>query len=193
MLLAILGLSHAAVPGVVLAAPEGSDAPTLFREQTQGDAAARALVCDPVVDGLVLCFRVETAGTRRYVTEADLVAWEIDRAALREAAASALTESPLTRVEIEGGGHYWQATAAPGREGTVLLHPEWLEPVGTDVLVAVPARGALVAWSAGDPELDKIVAVGARQMFDELDHPVSPVVLRYRGGAWTVWGQAKPR
>ena len=75
----------------------------------------------------------------------------------------------------------------------MLLHPEWLGLVGEEVLVAVPARGALVVWTPGDSEVDKVVAVGARQMFEQLDHPVSPLVLRYDAEGWSVWGQAKPQ
>ena len=192
-MLLLVAAALAEPPGPILASPEGSDAPLLFREQAKGEGKARELVCDPLVEGIVLCFRVEAEGTRRYVTEADLVAWQTSRAGLRRRAAETLDESPLVKVELDGGGHYWQSTAEPGREGTVLLHPEWLAAVGEPALVAVPARGALVAWAPGDPELDKIVAVGARQMFDQLDHPVSPTVMRLSEGEWSVWGEAKPR
>jgi len=176
--IALIGLALAGPPGPILASAEGTPTPP-------------ELVCDPLVEGIVLCYRVEAEGVRRYVTEADLPAWQTSRAGLRRAAKEGLTENPLERVAVAGGGTYWQAQAA-GREGALLLHPEWLATVADDLLVGVPARGVVVLWEPGDADTDKILAVGVRQMYDELDHPVSPVVMRWRGGEWSVWGQAKP-
>ena len=44
-------------------------------------------------------------------------------------------------------------------------------------------------WIPGDEELDKVMAVGVRRMFDEAKYPVSDKVYRWHNGEWVVWGE----
>ena len=179
----------AAPPGPVLPAPEAIDAPALFREQRGAE-----LACDVWVEGAVLmCFKIEADGVRRYVTSEDLEAWAVSLSDLREAATGALDESPWTRQEGEGGGGDWWAVDAPAsRAAGALLRPEWLAPVGPAPVVGIPEPGTIIAWSAGDPELDQIMAVAIRRSWESAAHPVSPAGFRWDGEGWSVWGEAVP-
>lgn len=191
MLLALLGAAFAAPPpGVVLVSPEAPDVPELYRQQKAGDSD---LHCRPLVDEvLLLCFKIELEGKRRYVTEADLQSWGSSAAELEQAARASLSDNPLKPQQVPGTGSYLLAQG--DRAPAVLLHPEWLAEVGPEPVVALPARGVVVAWQPGDEELDKVVAVGARKMFEELPHPVSSVIVQHSPEeGWRRWGEARPR
>ena len=184
----VLSLALAGTPpGVVLVSPEAPGAQeTYAQEGGQGTLACSALV----EEVLQLCYRLEADGVRRYVTTADLAAWDMDLHELRVHAADALTENPLKRIDIDGGGHYFQSAAPTGREATVLLHPEWL---GEGRVVGVPSRGVVVVWTPGDEQLDKMVSVGVTQMHSQLPHPITPVVIQPSEEGWKKWGEAKQR
>jgi len=49
-----------------------------------------------------------------------------------------------------------------------------------------------VDWGAGTPELDHVMAVGVREMYDQLDEAVSPMVHTWDGARWHAFGEAKP-
>ncbi|MCP4809762.1 MAG: hypothetical protein GY913_25085 [Proteobacteria bacterium] len=193
-MLLLATLAFAAPPGPIVATPEGADAPALYKEQAvqRGEAGLRAeLVCDDLTKAVVVCYRVEVGNKRRYVTRSDLAAWGVKSDELAGLAAASLDASPLKPHALDGGGTWYDAPGALGP--TALVHPEWLAEIGPRVLVAIPARDALVAWRPDGGELDQVMAVGARRMFDELDHPVAPVVLLWDGTSWSEWGQASPR
>ncbi|MCB9758719.1 MAG: hypothetical protein H6739_02670 [Alphaproteobacteria bacterium] len=196
MLFALLAAAFAAAPGPVLPLVLPAEAPPQFSEQAAARGVvglAGALACEPLVEALTLCYRVERDGKLHYVTLADAAAWGLPLDDLRAAAAGALDHSPLVPQEIEGGGVYHQVVAPQGREAVVLLKPEWLTAVGRFPMVAIPARGVVVVWAGGNPETDRIMAVAVRRMFDELPDPISPVVIRWDAGRWVTWGEAKPR
>lgn len=186
----------AAPPGQVLATLETPDVPGAYKEVAEGrgmTGAATELVCrDLLADELLLCFRVVEAGKRRYVHAGDLTAWGVDIAGLEAAAAAALDESPLEAQPIDGGGQWWLGAVPAGREATLLLQPEWLAAVGPRPVVGVPAAGVVMAWSAGDEELDTIVAVGVRRAFETQERPISPLCLEWTGAGWKAWGEARP-
>jgi hypothetical protein len=177
-------------PGTIVVSPEAADVPELYLQQQPG---ASPLHCRPLVDEVVLlCFKVEQDGRRRYVTQADLSAWQTSAEELEVAAAASLTEPPWVAQEVPETGRYFLAQGE--RAAAVLLHPEWLARVGPEPVVALPARGIVLAWTPGNEELDKVVAVGARKMFEELDHPVSSVIVqRTEDEGWARWGEARPR
>ncbi len=177
-------------PGVVLASPEPPSAPEVYAKE----GGEGSLACEPMLEEVVLmCFRLEADGKRRYVTTADLAAWDLDLDELKTHAAAAIDENPLKRIEVDGGGHYWQSAAPAGREATVLLHPEWLQTVGATPVVGLPSRGVVVVWDSGDAELDTMVAVGVTRMHEQLPHPVTPVALRWTENGWARWGEAVKR
>lgn len=197
MLTALIApLALAGPPGQVLAVVETPDTPGAYKEVAAGRGLVGAqteLVCrDLVEDELLLCFRVVDGGKRRYVHAGDLAAWGLDIAGLESLAAAALSESPLIEQPIEGGGSWYAVAAPPGRELTVLLHPEWLAAVGPRPVIGVPAAGVVMAWSAGDEELDTIMAVGVRRAFETQPRPITPLCVEWTGDQWRAWGEAKP-
>ena len=149
------------------------------------------LACKVLAGELTLCLKAEEHGKRRYVTQADLQTWELDQAQALTMAEKVLSTSPWVVVEIEGGGHYFQARTPPGHQATVFLHPEWLLAFGESPRIAAPARGVVVAWPGGDDELDQIMAVGVLKMSEELPESLSPMALSWNGETWVAWGQAK--
>ena len=178
------------VPGVVLPSPEPLSAPALYEEGGgEGKLACRVFVEEVAL----MCFRIEADGKRRYVTTADLAAWDTSLEQLEELAAGTLPENPLKPITIEGGGSYWQSSAPVGREAVVLLHPEWLAIAGESAVVGIPSRGVVVVWSPGDSDVDTMVSVGVTQMHGSLPHPITSVVLQKDEEGWSRWGEARKR
>jgi hypothetical protein len=194
--LALVAAAIAAPTGPVAPVIETPAAPDAYRDLAAsrgGEGAAAELACRALVeDELLLCFRVSEGGRSRYVNAADLSAWGLDLEGLEAAAAAALSENPWSPQEIEGGGRWWLAQAPEGQEAIVLLRPDWLSALGPAPVVCAPAVGVVMGWSAGDEELDTIVAVGARRAFETRPRPISPLCLRWTGAGWEPWGEARP-
>ena len=190
-----IGLGVAGVPGEILAtaAPPGIEA--LWTEEARLDGTAGAaseLACRTLAEDIPLCFRVEQDGRRRWVTKADLLVWGVSIQELERLAGSALSASPLKAMSVEGTAwRWWTVQAKSGREGTVLLHPEWLEVVGPEAVLAIPGRDTLFAWNIGNEELDKIMVVGIRKAMEQSEVPVTGKILGFREGAWFVRGELK--
>ena len=162
-----------------------------------GDAAA--IVCDDLAERLSLCFTFLEGETRRYVTKADLKAWSLDREVLRAkalaGAAGKVGSGRPAATSVEGGGSYWLSAESDGWDVAALLQPEVLAKVtgAPRPVVAVPQRNTLLAWNPGVEELDTILAVGVRRMHDAAEKPVSPLLYRWDGTRWQVWGEAIQR
>lgn len=161
----------------------------------KGDAAE--LACRDLAEQLMLCF---VAGDeRRYVTRAELVAWGEDLAAVearaKVAALAGFNADRPAMMAVDGlSGRYWLSAEGDGLDAAALLYPERLAAiVGGEPVVAVPAAGVLLMWVPGDKDLDKVMAVGVRQMHDASEHPVSSRIYRWNGQKWVVWGQAVER
>jgi hypothetical protein len=191
--------SAAEVPSLGLSAEPG-DIRFAFAEAAVaegGTGPAASIVCDRLAERLSLCFTFDAGETRRYVTEADLVAWGIEADEVRRRAGArakeALRSERPASTPIEGGLSYLLSAEGDGLDAAALAWPRRLEELaGGPVLVAVPQRHTLLAWRSDGGELDTIMAVGVRRMHDAAPHPVSPLVYRHDGEAWRVWGQARP-
>lgn len=166
----------------------------------RGRTGARTrLACGPWLERLELCFTYEAAGVRRWVTEADLEAWNADRAAVEAQARSHVetgwTEERPAFVEVEGGGGSY-LLSAQGDEldmAGVFLPDRLSARLGTaHPAVGMPARGVFIAFSLEDDDLAHIVTVGIRRAWDSMDEPLSPLAYRWNGSAWETWGEAKP-
>lgn len=152
---------------------------------------AAELVCQPFAEAAKLCFSRPKGKGRAWWTQAD----GKDAAALLAAGKGKPAEAigRLEPQQVEGYTlRYWVAAKGDGRDHTAVLFPEELRAkVGGDFVVAAPARGVLVVWRPGeDMTFDKVVAVGVRRMYDTLPDPVSPLVYKWDGSVWKVWGQA---
>jgi hypothetical protein len=65
--------------------------------------------------------------------------------------------------------------------------------VGPVPLVTSPVQGVVLVWDGMDSEVNKIVAVGARKMFEGYPAAISPLVYRWNGAGFVAWGDARPR
>jgi hypothetical protein len=191
-LLLLLAASPAAPrvdPGLEPADVEAQYRAWATSQKRAGPAAE--LVCGPFADGLRLCFSRMVGKKRVHFTQADgrTLPQLVD-------AGVGTDEEALARLEevrVEGFTRtYLLSAKGDGRDHVPALHPAALQKrLGPDVSIAAPARGVLVAWAPGDPEFDKVVAVGVLKMYETLDDPVSPALYRWDGTAWVAWAEAK--
>jgi hypothetical protein len=89
---------------------------------------------------------------------------------------------------------YWKADAGDGWSAAGVLRPDLLAArVGTlPLFVATPVDGVLLAWAPGTPELDMVIAVGAKEMYESEEGPVTPIVHRWDGKRWSSFAEATP-
>lgn len=171
---------------------EGVEAAYAEWAATQGrEEAARKLVCRPFMPRAELCFTRVEGDRRLYFTEADGRAVDALELAGRGSANDSVKR--LLPVTVEGFKQpYFLANEGDGRDHVPLLFPSAIAArVGTGAVVAVPARGVLVAWVPGDLLFDKVVAVGVRKMYETLEGPISPLIYQWDGQKWSPWGEAK--
>ena len=161
-----------------------------------------ALACETFWPGAaLLCYRVVDGEKLRWVTRADLINWEIDSTTLRSqvesAAKTALPglEVSTARVPEMAGASYWSVAEKGGWAAAPLLAPaEFAAARGvTDFLAVAPTADITLAWPQGHAELDKVMAVGAREIFEAESGGVSPVVYRWSDGHWLPYAEAKER
>lgn len=161
-----------------------------------GEAAQQ--ICTLLSEQLSLCYVKGDGASLDYVTAADLRAWNMDNAALdalaRQEALAGFTEGRPSPNAVEGmEGTWWLSAEADGLDAAGLLYPERLTQIaGATPVVAIPAQGALLFWVPGDAELDKVMAVAARRIYDSADQKVSPLIYIWSEDHWRVWGEAKP-
>ena len=196
-MLASLSVAQAAPPVHVQATLAPLDAPEQFMQWVGNQAAPGPdLACQVHWPGVaLLCFRVTEGERRRWVTTQDLKHWGVSlQELIATVSASLPPQCPGSMSSVEGMKEmYWRAE--PGEHwACALLAPQRLaERLGTKtVLVAVPAQGVLLAWSPGSDEMNTVMAVGVREMFDALDGPVSPWIMRFTGTTWVALGEAVP-
>jgi hypothetical protein len=190
VLVVLAGLALAGMdPGLEPADVQGQY--RAFAEKKGRKGAETELVCRPFAEAIVLCFSSSDGKKRVYATAAggkDAATLEAESRGTAEAALACLEP-----VQIEGlTRRYLACSRGDGRDHVPMLFPQELaEKLGGVAVVAVPARGVLVAWSPGDLDVDKAVAVGVRRMYEALPDPVSPLVYRWNGTSWVTWGEAR--
>ena len=194
--------------GIALAAevPEGLrpvvvpvDAPEQYAAFLEKKGlTSEPLACRPLWDGYsLLCFRIWERDRRRWVTQGDLGAWTAsisDLEARLIPAAQEVLKQRMESVPVEGTpSSYLRLTDGDGWAASLVLAPQILSKrLGVPFLAAIPSEGVFVAWGHGDPQLDHIMAVGVRELFDEQAGGVSPFVHAWDGQKWTPFGEAKP-
>lgn len=157
-----------------------------------------APACRPFAQGLLLCFElVEQRGVRK-VTQADLLQWQSSLESLESKVLPEFIKTwrpqELLEVQVEGDSRtYWMANTADGTEQAALFAPDSLSRLlGGPVAVGLPCRGVLLAFKLGDPELEKIVAVGVRRAWESLPEPISPTLYVWYDQAWRPRSEAVP-
>lgn len=194
MLFLFVLVARAAAPDAVFPVLAPFDAPAQWAEAGHPSP----LACDVLWPRETLvCFRVQEGNKRRFVTEADLAQWAVDvvalRAAVTQRAREKLVDQPKSAT-IEGTQKtYWTSAEGDGWSAAGVLAPELVAMrLGGPFMVAVPTDRVLLAWRPGDPDLDKIMAVGVKEMFEAADWPVTAVVHRWDGARFTAYVEAVP-
>jgi len=199
MWIALAGVSMAAVPDGIRPVATDLAAPLRYRRHLEATGEPPSdLACDILLPGaLMLCFRVWEDGALSWVDASDLARWQETTASLRAhvvaRSAEQVNEAPL--VGVRGlAARYVQHASGEGWAVAGLLAPEALaaRAGGRPVRAALPGQDVLVAWAAGTPELDKVMAVGVRELFDKRPRPLTPRVFQWDGGAWLPFGEAVP-
>jgi hypothetical protein len=188
------------IPDTVRPVVAPTDAQTQYAEWAdKGGLSASELACLPLwPDQALICFQVTEGNTRRWVHSGDLEQWKVDAegllAVVRERSRTALEHSPQRTPVPDMDAWYWVSAEGDGWAASGLLHPEVLAARmgGAPILVSAPVVGALIAWHPGDAELDKVMAVGIRKMFEREPSPVTPVVHQWTGDRWVPFGEAVP-
>ena len=195
----MLALSHAlaAPPLGVGAWPEGFRAAFTEHQQSKGrSGSALEPVCEERLPGVQLCLTVTEGATRRPVTVADLAVWGEQPsdafARARQQVAASWAEGVAPQAVDGVAGEFYLRAVGDGLDAAGVLLPELLaERVGGAVVVSIPARGSVLFWRPGRPDLDAVLAVGARRSAEAAAQPVSDRVFRWDGARWTVWGRAE--
>ena len=197
VVLFFMPVAQATVPVHVQATLAPMDAPEQYQEwvASQGRSGGE-LACQEHWPGqALLCFRLTEGERRRWVTTADLKKWAVSlQEVVAAVSASMPTDCPGSMSSVQGmKAMYWRAQ--PGEAWACsLFSPERLAALlgVKNVLFAVPAQGVVLAWAPGDDEMNTIMAVGVREMFDALDAPVTPWIMRFTGSRWVAVGEAVP-
>lgn len=181
-----------------LAPPDVPEQYATWLEEQGGEADE--LACTPFwPDEALLCFKLRDEERVRWVTAADLARWGVEVKELRRNVAKAArdrVEEGLERVPVSDmDAHYWVASGEEGWTAAPLLHPDRLaaQVGGAPFLLAAPTDDTLLVWNPGDPELDQVMAVGVRRMFEEEDGSVSSMVFQWTGEKWRPFGEAVPK
>ncbi len=195
----LLGLAQAAVPeGVRPAVAPVNVQERYDRYLEQKGLGPAPLACEaPIADALRLCFKVWEGEHRRWVVQSDLTTWGVSQTDLREAvvkrAEDALNQQ-MTAVMVSGATKtYLQLADGDGWAAAGLLAPQTLLERVAQPLMAIPRTSVMVAWPAGDAELDLMMAVGIKEMRDGSRDPVSGLVLRWNGKQWVAFAEAQKK
>ncbi len=202
--LLLVSLCAAEVPSGVLPIVEQPGVQISWSEQARESGAeglAAALACRSFAEGLALCFSAPAAEGegRRMVTLADLEAWQVELPAVEAAAiaavAAGMSDERPGVVQVEGDSRtYLLSAEGDGLDIAGLFDPAALKARlgGAELAVGIPAHGVLIAFPLGDRELETIVAVGIRRLWESVEDPITPKVYTWNGESWVVWGEASP-
>ena len=155
------------------------------------------LACDVLVEDHVrLCFRRKEGDALSWVTEAELAAWSTTVKALRDhvtevSRTRALKPEMLPIDGMEASYHRW-VDGEGWAVAPLLWAPEVGKLLGPDARFAIPAGTVALAWSAGDGDVDKALAVGVVELAEEQPGEVSRVVFRLDGDTLVPFAEATP-
>ncbi len=177
----MMGIASAEVGAVM----EPADVVEQYRNYAKSKKVSddgATLRCRGVVEELQLCATIISDKGWRYATMADS----------EPGMPATVGKHGFVEADADGVGRYWVRALNDGKEGLFFHSPELFKAVSTGPLVvAWPKAGVVIAWTPGNPMLDKVVSVGVARMVDVADHAVSPLIFIHNDQEWMVWGEAK--
>ncbi|MFT4626815.1 MAG: hypothetical protein ACI8PZ_005493 [Myxococcota bacterium] len=196
MLLAALALATPPIGLRPVVAPW--DAPAQYAAHASAAGRSDALVCEPLwPERAQLCVRMRDGERLRWVTTADLEPWAATPQSLLAAVREAGAEQAVDVEEIVITGMdatYLRVRDGQGWAASVVLDPSaYAERLGGEpIAIAVPTNGVAVAWRAGREPVDRVMAVGVREMFDTLPGAVTPTIFLWSKDGFARFGHAEP-
>lgn len=187
-------------PGTIRPVITSVDAPEKFI-QWQTDSGIETpsdLACEPLLEGeALLCLRLWRGAKRHWVSKQDLAEWGTTYSDVRQSLEGEI-QSPadfgLERKKVaDMASYYWLLSHGDGNVAQAMMAPSQLSRVLGEkpFLASVPAEGVLFLWEQGSPVLDHVMAVAVREVFDDAERPVSPVILAWDGTQWFKYGRAR--
>lgn len=174
------------------------DTPDRWAAQATADRPVSPLVCDVLVpEHALLCFRVRDGERLRWVTAEDAAAWSVTTSDLRAAVKAAGRAKALAPEILDVGGMGASYRRWVDGEGwavaSLLWAPEVAATLGPDARFAIPAGTVAIAWSAGDGDVDKALAIGVVELAIEQPGEVSRTVFRFDGTRLVPFVEATPQ
>jgi len=165
-----------------------------FRSQAVAQGLSESylqVACRDLDEDLVLCLRNEDSDSRWWLSVGEMTDMGLSFDSAAGSIAARAQEVLLNkRVVHEGTGEFWIASQGGVGAEALLFSPHLLSVVGDRPAIAVPERGVVIAWNRGDSDLDRIMAVGVRRMFEASANPVTSKILALVDSEWRVWLQA---
>lgn len=198
VILGFVTLAFAAAPEGLRPVVAPPDVQARYQQWVASTGAAPAtLACEPIWSGAAeLCLRVYDGTLRRWVTQADLVAWGTSFAEAR-AALSARVTVHLSRISeqpiVDMEARWWSLADGDGWAAAAVLAPDAVGArVGLPFRVAMPSESLMMAWKVSGEDVDHVMAVAVREVFDAQAAGVSASVHTWDGTRWQSWGRADP-
>lgn len=142
----------------------------------------------PFVGPLMTVYVVDEGSSAVYVNEQHLLAWKLDEPTLYRHALHNLRQRPA-QFEIRGSGSrgLLTCTAQDGYAASRLLLPELFKQferqLGGNLVIGVPNRDFLIAFSDADPEVVARLAAQIAQDHFSKPNPLTDQLLTIRGGS----------
>ena len=178
-------------------APSSPTLPKQYQEYIESKGEKYSpLSCTDFAEGMLLCFRYVDGEKLPYVQQQNLEQWDAKleqiQTSAKDFAKQYVTSDRYTFQKIEGmDGGYWASAKKDGWDASGLFYPAQLQQmVGRKFLMAVPQAGMFLFWGQGNPAIDRVIAIGVKEIYKEAKQPVSPYIYEWGGEKWDVWGEA---
>lgn len=156
------------------------------------DPSAVDYYSEPLADGLVVLYAIDSPSSIRYVPRSEIVASKLVLSELRTVARDNL-EPLLKDLELASGDGLYALFADGNYEASLLLVDAlWTQdqfPVAGEIVVAVPARGVLLVSGTEEKRgLDALEKL-TDQSYVESPYNLTRNFYRRAGDSWELWRQ----
>ena len=177
--------------------PTPTDSVSLFQTDNPGSPPPLCEVVWPRF--LDVCVQLRTERGWGWATVRDLERWSIGKKelihALRDREAHVLKGEPHRASVVDSDQSYSILLDDSGLAVIPVLFPKKLVEMvgGKNVRVAIPRSNTLLAWRSGSTDLDQIMAVAVREMYETSTRAITPMIHVWTGEKMEAFGQAKAK
>lgn len=191
LLSAVFAASPTTLPITPIAVPSDTEEHYKAWLKQQGKEVQELVCLTAVPEVATICFKVDEDGVRRFVIEDDLKQWSTSSQMMNEEIGLKLQkkiDAELSQSTVRGFSdkQYWSWSSTTTWPSAVLLHPELVsDRMGVSkIMIALPTTQVLLAWQAGNDELDMVMAVAVAEIF-EAEDGFNAAVFQYSSGKLT--------